>query len=90
MTTLSDEAAALAAEIAAERDKPLSERETRASDGDLDRAAAILHAVMRPDLNDNGKALRGHLGHMVADRWAFDSNLSVRLCEFDDRLGHQR
>ncbi len=90
MTTLADEAAALAAEVAAEREKPLSERETRASDGDLERAAAILHAAMRPDLHDNVGALRGHFGLLVTDRWSFDSSLSARRCEFDDRLGHRR
>lgn len=87
VSTLSGEAGSLAAEVAAERRRPLAERETRASDDDLDRAAAVLHAVMRPGRDHHGAALRGLLGRMVTDRWSFDSALSARLCSFDDRLG---
>lgn len=87
MSTLSDEAASLTAEVAAERRRPLAERETGASDEDLDRAAAVLHAVMREGRDDHGAALRGLLGRMVTDTWSFDSALSARLCAFDDRLG---
>ena len=81
-----EQAISLLVAVEAERCAPLADRTTRATDEDLEKVAAVLHAALRLDRSDGRSRLAGVIARLVVDRWSLTSNLSNRLVEFDHRL----
>ncbi len=86
MGTLAEQAHALLGAVQDEMRLPPAQRTTSATDDDLNRVAAVLHAITRPDRPDSGTRLAGLVSRTATDRWSLTAALSEQLVEFDQRL----